>query len=74
MDRIKWFHENYGTSVEEMEGASAAQMAEAYGVPFLGIRVLSNNKTNDGMYNPKTAEYCEEYVMQVVKAYISTLN
>lgn len=74
VDRIKWFHENYGTSVEEMEGASAAQMSEAYGVPFLGIRVLSNNKTNGGMYNPLTAEYCQEYVMEVVKAYISTLN
>lgn len=39
VDRIKWFHEKYGTSVEEMEGASAAQIAGAYNVPFLDIRI-----------------------------------
>lgn len=55
VDRIKWFHTNYGTSVEEMEGAAAAQIAKAYDIPFLGIRVLSNNKVNGGQYNPDTA-------------------
>lgn len=72
VDRIKWFHTNYGTSVEEMEGAAAAQIAQAYNVPFLGIRVLSNNKTNGGKYNPNTAEACQEYVFEVVKKYIAT--
>ena len=37
VDRIKWFHTKYGTSVEEMEGAAAAQIAKAYDVPFLGF-------------------------------------
>ncbi|MCK6255498.1 5'-methylthioadenosine/S-adenosylhomocysteine nucleosidase [Fictibacillus sp. KIGAM418] len=73
VDRIKWFHSKYGTSVEEMEGASAAQMAQAYNVPFLGIRVLSNNKTNGGKYNPNTAEACQNYVYQVVEKYISEI-
>ncbi|MBT2687743.1 5'-methylthioadenosine/S-adenosylhomocysteine nucleosidase [Bacillus sp. ISL-47] len=71
VDRIKWFHENFGTSVEEMEGAAAAQIAKAYHVPFLGIRVLSNNKTNGGKYNPNTAEANQDYVYEVVKQYIS---
>ncbi|PEJ57493.1 5'-methylthioadenosine nucleosidase [Bacillus sp. AFS002410] len=71
VDRIKWFHTNYGTSVEEMEGAAAAQIAQAYNVPFLGIRVLSNNKTNGGQYNATTAEACQEYVVEVVQQYIS---
>jgi adenosylhomocysteine nucleosidase len=74
VDRIRWYHEKYGTSVEEMEGASAAQIADAYGVPFLGIRILSNNKTNAGKYNPDTAEACQEYVYHVVNEYISTLK
>jgi adenosylhomocysteine nucleosidase len=74
VDRIKWFHSTYGTSVEEMEGASAAQISKAYNVPFLGIRVLSNNKTNGGKYNPTTATACQEYVFEVVKKYISTLR
>jgi len=74
VDRIKWFHEKYGTSVEEMEGAAAAQIAKAYDVPFLGIRVLSNNKTNGGQYNPNTAAANQEYVYEVVKKYISTIQ
>lgn len=74
IDRIKWLHTHYGTSVEEMEGASAAQIAQAYNVAFLGIRVLSNNKTNNGKYNPATAEACQDYVYEVVKQYISTLQ
>jgi adenosylhomocysteine nucleosidase len=72
VDRIKWFHTKYGTSVEEMEGASAAQIAKAYDVAFLGIRVLSNNKVNGGKYDPNTAAACQEYVFEVVKKYIST--
>ena len=72
MDRIKWFHETFGTSVEVMETASAAQIAKAYEVPFLGVRILSNNKTNDGEYNPDTATANQEYVYEVVKEYIAT--
>ncbi len=74
IDRIKWFHEKYGTSVEEMEGAAAAQISEAYDIPFLGIRVLSNNKVNGGEYNPNTAEANQHYVYEVVREYIATLS
>ena len=52
---------------------AAAQIAQAYDVPFLGIRVLSNNKTNGGKYNPNTASANQEYVYEVVKKYITTL-
>ncbi|ARK26256.1 5'-methylthioadenosine nucleosidase [Sporosarcina sp. P37] len=74
VDRINWFHEKYGTSVEEMEGAAAAQISESYNVPFLGIRILSNNKTNDGQYNPETASANQDYVYLVLKEYISKLK
>ncbi|CAN7507219.1 5'-methylthioadenosine/S-adenosylhomocysteine nucleosidase [Rossellomorea sp. LjRoot5] len=74
VDRIQWFHEKYGTSVEEMEGAAAAQIAGACDVPFLGIRVLSNNKTNGGAYNPDTAAANQEYVYEVVKEYIKEME
>lgn len=74
VDRIQWFHDNYGTSVEEMEGAAAAQIAGAYDVPFLGIRVLSNNKTNGGAYNPDTAAANQGYVYEVVKEYIREME
>jgi len=72
LDRIQRFHRQYGTSVEEMETASAAQIAGFFQIPFLGIRVLSNNVTNGGTYDAKTGEACQEYVYAVVKAYIGT--
>ncbi|KPL60356.1 5'-methylthioadenosine/S-adenosylhomocysteine nucleosidase [Rossellomorea vietnamensis] len=74
VDRIQWFHDKYGTSVEEMEGAAAAQIAGAYDVPFLGIRILSNNKTNGGAYNPDTATANQGYVYEVVKEYIREME
>ena len=63
-----------GTSVEEMEGAAAAMMAEAFGVPMLAIRVLSNNITNGGVYDPSTAQDCQEYTLRVVRHFISTFE
>lgn len=74
VDRINWFHENFGTSVEEMESASSAMISEAYDVPFLAIRILSNNKTNDGAYNADTASANQEYVYKVVQEYIANLE
>ena len=72
LDRIQWFHIQYSTTVEEMETASAAQIAGFFQIPFLGIRVLSNNITNDGKYDARTGAACQEYVYEVVKAYIAT--
>jgi len=71
LDRIGFFHDRFGTTVEEMETAAAAQIAGMFGIPFLGIRVLSNNITNDGAYDPKTGEACQEFVAEVVKAYVA---
>jgi adenosylhomocysteine nucleosidase len=59
VDRIDWFHREFGTSVEEMEGASAAMICAAYRVPMLGIRVVTNNVTNGGVYDPTTARDCQ---------------
>ena len=70
IDRIAWLHKNFGTSVEEMEASSAAQIALAYGVPFLGIRVLSNNITNGGHYDPSTSVDCQRFVKEVVLKFI----
>jgi adenosylhomocysteine nucleosidase len=74
IDRITRLHAQYGTAAEEMETASAAQIAAQLGVPLLGIRVLSDNALNGNAYDPRTSEACEDYVYQVVKAYIATLK
>lgn len=70
LDRIAFLHKTYGTSAEEMEGASVAQIATQFNVPFLGIRVLSNNITNGGAYDPGTGEACQEFVLDVVVEYM----
>jgi adenosylhomocysteine nucleosidase len=70
LDRIQSFHDQFGTSAEEMETASAAQVAGLFKVPFLGIRIVSNNITNGGAYEPATGEACQDFVYQVVKAYV----
>jgi len=70
LDRIARLHDSFGTTVEEMETASAAQIAGLFQIPFLGIRVVSNNVTNGGAYDGTTGEACQEYVYAVVKGYI----
>jgi adenosylhomocysteine nucleosidase len=74
VDRVEWLHREYGTSVEEMETASAAQIAASFNIPFLGIRVVSDNITNGGAYDRNTGEACQGYVYDVVKAYVGTLS
>ena len=69
LDRVAQFHEQFGTAVEEMETASAAQVAAAFGVPLVGIRVLSDNITNASTYDPKTGQACQDFVVTVIKAY-----
>jgi len=74
VDRVARFRTEYGTLVEEMETASAAQIAALFATPFVGIRIVSDNITNGGAYDPKTSEACEDYVVEVIKAYIATLK
>ena len=70
LDRIQRFHDQFGTTAEEMETASAAQIAGLFQIPFLGIRVVSNNITNGEPYDTRTGEACQDYVYEVVKAYV----
>jgi adenosylhomocysteine nucleosidase len=74
LDRIAQFHDRFGTSVEEMETASAAQIAAAFRIPFLGIRVLSNNVTNGDSYERGAGEACQDFVREVVRAYFARAN
>jgi adenosylhomocysteine nucleosidase len=71
LDRVQQLHDRFGTTAEEMETASAAQIAAEYAIPFLGIRVVSNNITNGGAYDSTTGAACQEYVLDVVRAYIA---
>ena len=71
LDRVAQFHQVFGTSVEEMETASAAQVAQSFQVPFMGIRVLSDNITNESAYDPKAGGACQDFVADIVRAWVS---
>ncbi len=73
LDRIARLHDEFGTSVEEMETAAAAQVAGLAQVPFLGVRVLSNNITNGDAYNGQTAERSQTFAAAVVRAWVARL-
>ncbi len=73
IDRIAWLAKNLGTSTEEMEGAAAAQIAHSFATPFMGIRVISNNIISGKPFDPESALFCQEYVLSIVKKYISEI-
>ena len=73
IDRIARLHNEFGISVEEMETASAAQVAGLFRIPFLGIRVVSDNTTNGEAYHPNVGEACQDFVYEVVRAYVAHL-
>jgi adenosylhomocysteine nucleosidase len=53
-----------------METASAAQIAASFQIPFLGIRVLSNNITTGEAYDRGAGDACQDFVRAVVRAYV----
>jgi len=57
-----------------METASAAQIAAAFQIPFLGIRVLSNNVTNGDAYERNAGDACQDFVREVLRAYFVREN
>lgn len=74
LDRIALFHEQYGSSMEEMETAAAAQIAKGFNIPFMGVRVITNNATNGSQFDPATSEASQLFTTDVIKAYIHTLK
>lgn len=71
IDRINWFHQTYNTSVEEMETSAAALVAQAYNVPFIGIRILSNTDLHGQDFDPQTAAHCQLFVLDYMKHLIA---
>lgn len=73
IDRMLYLNELNGSSCEEMESNSVAQVCKTYDVPYLGIRILSNTGIYGEDFNPETGSACQEYVLNVAKNYIQTV-
>jgi adenosylhomocysteine nucleosidase len=71
LDRIAFFRQYWHVSVEEMETVPAAQVASIFKIPFLGIRVVSDNVPNGELsFDPRTADAVQDFAMKVVHEYL----
>ncbi len=66
-DMIEYLHSEYGTSCEDMETYSAAQVCAHLNANFLALRIISNNELLGESYAPKTAEQLQHAVCCLVK-------
>ena len=73
VDGVKFLHEKYGTSCEEMETVAAAQICHNAGIPFLGVRVISNNVITGENFSYEAADTCQKFVLLVVENYINKI-
>ena len=67
VDRILYLHEKYGTLCEDMETAGAYNTANSFGIPIIGIRIISNNEITSEKYNPELSTDCQKFVEKVIK-------
>lgn len=74
VDRILFLHEKFGSSCEEMETFPAADICRIYGVPFLGVRIISNSAIKNESYKPELGIECQKFVIEIVKNYIEALK
>lgn len=70
LDRIALIHNEFSTSAEEMETFAVAQVCAQMDVPFLSIRILSNNELHQESFDVATGNDCQEFVLTVAKAII----
>lgn len=74
IDHINFIHEKYGSTCEEMETNAVTQICKNADMPFIGIRVISNNITNGVKHNGTSAYTCQKFVLLVVDEYTKTLQ
>lgn len=74
VDHSIFFNKKYGSTCEEMETNAAAQICKNAGVPFIGIRTISDNVTNGEEHSASSAVYSQNFVLLVVGKYISEIS
>ena len=66
-DDIMKTRERYKTDCEDMETFAVAQVANQNEIPFLAIRIISNNELSGETFDPQVEYYCQDYVLDVLK-------
>lgn len=63
LDRIAYFRETFGTSVEDMETFAVYQASRRLGVPAIGIRVVSNSEPQGEAFSEKAAKVAQDFTL-----------
>lgn len=74
VDHINFLHEKYGIDCEEMETNSAAQMCYTAGVPFIGVRVISDNALTGEKFELSTAADSQNFSLLVAEKLIREIK
>lgn len=59
---IKYLNKTLGILGEDMETHAVATVAKNFNIPFIGVRIVSNNELLDQEYNRNMAIECQEFV------------
>lgn len=73
IDRLIYFNSHFKTLGEDMETSSCAQIAMSYNIPFIGIRVISNNEHHKETFGKDSCEYSQRFVIDTLNEIIKTL-
>lgn len=74
LDRLNHLNLQFKTLSEDMESAACSQIALSYKIPFLGIRIISNNEHKKDSFAKDSCEYSQEFTLNTVKNYIDNLK
>lgn len=65
VDKLLWAHEVFGIDTEDMESASAHQVAHIFEVPFLAIRIVSNSEFHDPEFRRELGAESAKFALKV---------
>lgn len=67
IDWIAVMRERYHTAAEDMESAATAQICRSYGVPFIGIRMISNSIVNGEDFKEEVALLGQKFIQSYIE-------
>lgn len=65
-DRIFWLRERAGELCEDMESIAAYQICHRFGVPCVGLRILSNNELTGEPYRREVGIGLQRFVLETL--------
>lgn len=73
LDRIALLRERYGTAAEDMESLAPAQLSLSFGIPFIGIRIISNSIVNGEAFDESVGLSCQRFILKYMDLLASIL-